>query len=71
MQHDSLIKKKEDFEIQTKFGKFRLRAYLQVTNKKVHIALTKGSWKKGDEVVIEFLPRFSGDINHSKAATTF
>ncbi|SEP65025.1 3,4-dihydroxy-2-butanone-4-phosphate synthase [Flavobacterium urocaniciphilum] len=51
MQHDSLIKKKEDFEIQTKFGKFRLRAYLQVTNKKVHIALTKGSWKKGDEVL--------------------
>ena len=51
MQHDSLIKKKEDFEIKTKFGTFRLRAYLQVTNKKVHIALTKGSWKKGDEVV--------------------
>lgn len=51
MQHDSLIKKKEDFEVQTKFGKFRLRAYLQVTNKKVHIALTKGSWKKGDEVL--------------------
>jgi 3,4-dihydroxy 2-butanone 4-phosphate synthase/GTP cyclohydrolase II len=51
MQHDSLIKKKEDFEIKTKFGIFRLRAYLQVTNKKVHIALTKGSWKKGDEVV--------------------
>lgn len=51
MQHDSLIKKKEDFEVKTKFGNFRLRAYLQVTNKKVHIALTKGSWKKGDEVL--------------------
>lgn len=51
MQHDSLIKKKEDFTINTKFGNFRLRAYLQVTNKKVHIALTKGSWKKGDEIV--------------------
>lgn len=51
MQHDSLIKKKEDFEIKTRFGNYRLRAYLQVTNKKVHIALTKGSWKKGDEVL--------------------
>lgn len=51
MQHDSLIKKKEDFEIKTKFGTFRLRAYLQVTNKKVHIALTKGSWKKGEEIL--------------------
>jgi 3,4-dihydroxy 2-butanone 4-phosphate synthase / GTP cyclohydrolase II len=51
MQHDSLIKKKEDFEVKTKFGNFRLRAYLQVTNKKVHIALTKGSWSKGEEIV--------------------
>lgn len=51
MQHDSLIKKKEDFELTTRFGTFRLRAYLQVTNKQVHIALTKGSWSKGEEIV--------------------
>lgn len=51
MQHDSLIQKKEDFEIETRFGKFRMRAYLQTTNKQVHIALTKGSWNIGDEVL--------------------
>jgi 3,4-dihydroxy 2-butanone 4-phosphate synthase/GTP cyclohydrolase II len=51
MQHDSLIQKKEDFEIQTRFGSFRLRAYLQTTNKQVHLALTKGSWNKGDAVL--------------------
>lgn len=51
MQHDSLIQKKEDFEIETRFGKFRLRAYLQTTNKQVHIALTKGSWNNGEEVL--------------------
>lgn len=51
MQHDSLIQKKEDFEMQTRFGTFRLRAYLQTTNKQVHIALTKGSWNKGDAVL--------------------
>lgn len=51
MQHDSLIKKKEDFEIQTRFGMYRLRAYLQVTNKKVHIALTKGSWSMGEAIL--------------------
>lgn len=45
MQHDSLISKKEDFDITTRFGTFRLRAYLQTTNKQVHIALTKGVWK--------------------------
>lgn len=51
MQHDSLIEKKEDFDIQTRFGDFRLRAYVQTTNKQVHIALTKGSWKLGDPVL--------------------
>ena len=44
MEHDSLIEKKEDFEITTRFGKFRLRAYQQTTNNQVHIALTKGDW---------------------------
>ncbi|RZJ75851.1 MAG: 3,4-dihydroxy-2-butanone-4-phosphate synthase [Flavobacterium sp.] len=51
MQHDSLIQKKEDFEIDTRFGKFRLRAYVQTTNKQVHIALTKGSWNIGEPVL--------------------
>lgn len=51
MQHDSLIVKKEDFEIQTRFGSFRLRAYVQTTNKQVHIALTKGTWNLGDAIL--------------------
>jgi 3,4-dihydroxy 2-butanone 4-phosphate synthase/GTP cyclohydrolase II len=51
MQHDSLIVKKEDFEIETRFGKFRLRAYLQTTNKQVHLALTKGSWSAGEAIL--------------------
>lgn len=51
MQHDSLIVKKEDFEIETRFGQFRLRAYLQTTNKQVHVALTKGSWSKGESIL--------------------
>ncbi len=51
MQHDSLIEKKEDFDIQTRFGKFRLRAYKQTTNDQVHIALTKGSWKSSEPVL--------------------
>ncbi len=51
MLHDSLIQKKEDFEIETRFGTFRLRAYIQTTNKQVHLALTKGTWSKGDTVL--------------------
>ena len=52
MQHDSLIIKKEDFDIQTKFGPFRLRAYQQTTNKQVHIALTKGDWQENEPVLV-------------------
>lgn len=51
MQHDSLIEKKEDFEIKTRFGSFRLRAYKQTTNHQIHIALTKGTWKSNEEVL--------------------
>lgn len=51
MQHDSLIEKKEDFEITTRFGTFRLRAYLQKTNKQVHLALTKGTWSEDEPVL--------------------
>ncbi|WP_225034616.1 3,4-dihydroxy-2-butanone-4-phosphate synthase [Winogradskyella sp. SM1960] len=50
MEHDSLIDKKEDFNIETRFGKFRLRAYQQTTNDQVHIALTKGSWRSDEPV---------------------
>ncbi|RDK86970.1 3,4-dihydroxy-2-butanone-4-phosphate synthase [Marinirhabdus gelatinilytica] len=52
MEHDSLIEKKEDFNINTKFGAYRLRAYKQTTNDQVHIALTKGSWKENEPVMV-------------------
>ena len=51
MEHDSLIEKKEDFTITTRFGEFRLRAYQQTTNNQVHIALTKGTWKKDEKIL--------------------
>lgn len=52
MKHDSLIQKKEDFEVETKFGTYRLSAYLQTTNQQVHIALSKGNWNENEEVLV-------------------
>jgi 3,4-dihydroxy 2-butanone 4-phosphate synthase/GTP cyclohydrolase II len=52
MEHDSLIEKKEDFDVKTRFGNFRLRAYEQTTNGLVHLALTKGCWKPDEEVLV-------------------
>lgn len=51
MEHDSLILKKEDFQIETRFGSYRLRAYQQTTNDQIHIALTKGEWSKNETVL--------------------
>lgn len=52
MQHDSLIEKKEDFDITTRFGSYRIRAYKQTTNDQVHLALTRGSWSTEEPVLV-------------------
>ncbi|MEN8764626.1 MAG: 3,4-dihydroxy-2-butanone-4-phosphate synthase [Wenyingzhuangia sp.] len=63
MQHDSLIKKIEDFDINTRFGTYRLRAYNQTTNNQIHLVLTKGSWSKEEEVLCKVTPNaFGNDI---------
>lgn len=51
MQNDRLVVKVEDFELNTRFGNYRLRAYQQTTNNQIHIALTLGQWDRGDTVL--------------------
>ena len=53
MKHDSLIEKIEDFNTTTRFGDFRLRAYKQTNNNQIHIALTKGTWKPEDNILVK------------------
>ena len=66
MQHDSIIVKKEDFDINTRFGTFRLRAYEQVTNKQIHIALTKGNWNSGEPILTRI---HSSQVNNDLLGT--
>lgn len=66
MEHDSLIEKETDFEITTRFGDFRLRAYKQTTNNHVHIALTKGNWKKDEKILTRINSTF---VNHDILGT--
>lgn len=66
MQHDSLIHKKEDFDIETRFGTFRLRAYEQTTNKQIHIALTKGNWNLGEPILTRI---HSSQVNNDLLGT--
>ncbi|MEP2969015.1 3,4-dihydroxy-2-butanone-4-phosphate synthase, partial [Nonlabens ulvanivorans] len=51
MKNDSLIEKKEDFNLRTRFGEYRLRAYQQTTNQQIHLALTLGDWNEDEEVL--------------------
>ncbi len=51
MKNDSLIELKEDFEIDTNYGDFRIRAFHQNTNDQVHIALTLGSWTEDEPIL--------------------
>jgi 3,4-dihydroxy 2-butanone 4-phosphate synthase/GTP cyclohydrolase II len=63
MQHDSLIEKKSDFQVETRFGLFRLRAYQQTTNQQIHLALTKGSWEEDEAVLTRINSlRISNDV---------
>ena len=51
MQHDSLIRKLESFDLKTKYGNYRMHAYRQTTNDQIHLALTKGNWALGEPVL--------------------
>ena len=52
MEHDSLILKREDTFLNTRFGEYRLRAYQQTTNDQVHLALTKGNMSKNESILV-------------------
>ncbi len=63
MQHDSLIEKKSDFQVETRFGPFRLRAYQQTTNNQIHLALTKGTWGEDEPLLTRINSlRISNDL---------
>jgi len=61
MAHDSLIEKREDFNIETKFGNYRLRAYKQTTNHQLHLALTKGVWEKDEPILTRINSRLTNN----------
>ena len=52
MRHDSLISKIESFNLNTIYGKFKLHAFHQNNNDQIHLALSKGNWKKNEPVLV-------------------
>ncbi|TVR38783.1 MAG: bifunctional 3,4-dihydroxy-2-butanone-4-phosphate synthase/GTP cyclohydrolase II [Bacteroidia bacterium] len=52
VKNESLITKEITVDLPTEWGNFKLIAYKQTTNDKLHLALTKGSWKPGEEIMV-------------------
>ncbi len=52
IKNESLIDEKADVNLPTDFGDFKMKAFNQTTNGQIHLALYKGNWKKGDEILV-------------------
>jgi 3,4-dihydroxy 2-butanone 4-phosphate synthase / GTP cyclohydrolase II len=52
IRNESLITKEITVDLPTEWGTFKLTAYKQTTNGKLHLALTKGNWGPEDEVLV-------------------
>lgn len=52
IKNESHICKEIVVDLPTKWGSFKLTAYKQTTNDKMHLALTKGSWSPDEEVLV-------------------
>lgn len=52
IKNESLISKEITVDLPTQWGHFKLVAYKQTTNEKLHMALIKGSWSPDDEILV-------------------
>ena len=52
LNNESLINKRESFEMETAHGTFQLTAYEQRTNGQIHLALSKGTWADDEPVLV-------------------
>lgn len=52
LDHETLIKEEVRVKMPTKYGEFELIAFTQLNTGEVHMALKKGDWEEGDEVMV-------------------
>jgi 3,4-dihydroxy 2-butanone 4-phosphate synthase/GTP cyclohydrolase II len=52
MKYESLIKKEETVKMPTAYGTFDMVAYKQIDSGEIHLALTKGTWKKDEPILV-------------------
>ncbi len=52
LEKESLIQKEIAVDMPTEWGDFEMVAFRQTDNQQLHLALTKGSWEKDEEVMV-------------------
>ena len=52
LSNESLIKEEVNVKLPTDYGNFKLKAFKQITNDQIHLAIYKGNWKEDDEVLV-------------------
>lgn len=52
LKHESLIKKEVSVKMPTAWGEFDLTAFTQIDTGEPHLALTKGSWKENEPILV-------------------
>lgn len=52
MKNESLIERKVEVDFKTVWGNFKMVAYRQTTTDEEHLAIYKGDWEKGDDVLV-------------------
>ncbi len=50
LEHDSLIERQNEVDLETEHGSFKLISYKQLTTDSEHLALVKGTWEE-DEII--------------------
>ena len=52
IKNESLITEEVDVELPTEYGDFKMKAFKQISNNKPHLAIYKGEWKSGDDILV-------------------
>jgi len=52
IEKETIIKREVEVDLPTPFGNFKLIAYNQTTSNQEHLAITKGSWKENEPVLV-------------------
>ena len=52
IENETLISEEVDVELPTIFGDFNMKAFNQTSNNQLHLAIYKGVWNEGDEVLV-------------------